>query len=60
MSVWDVFNHFTVDVFRELYRSLCPTGWAHPSALAGESDKKGVLASVAIHPCGSVSEDAAI
>ena len=35
------------------------TRGAYPTAFAGERDEKRVLASITIHPCGTVSEDAA-
>jgi hypothetical protein len=60
MAMRDVVDDFAIDVLSELYRSLCPAGWAHPSALAGEGDEKRVFASIAIHPGGAVSEDSAV
>jgi hypothetical protein len=56
----DTLDDFAVDVLCELHCSLSATRRAHPSALAGESDKKGVLAPIAIHAGSSVSEDAAV
>jgi hypothetical protein len=60
LAMGNVLNHFSMDVFRELYCSLRPTRGAHPSALAGEGDEKRVFASIAIHPGGAVSEDSAV
>jgi hypothetical protein len=66
----NVFDDFAVDMLptsprlrrtsSELHRSLCTTGGAHPSALAGEGDKERELAAIAIYPSGSMSEDAAL
>ena len=44
----------------ELHRSFRPACWAYPPAFAGECDKERVLASIAIHPGGAVSEDSAV
>jgi hypothetical protein len=56
----DVINNFAVDMLSELYRSLRPAGWAYPTTLGRERNEEGVLASIAIHPSGTVSEDAAV
>lgn len=60
MSVRNVFDDFAVDVFCELYRSFRPAGWADPSALTGEGDKKRVFAAITVYPSSTVSEDAAV
>ena len=56
----DVFDNFAVDMLSELHRSLGPTGGADPTAFARERDKERVLASVAVYPGGTMSEDAAV
>jgi hypothetical protein len=56
----NVFYDFAIDVFCELNCSLSSARGAHPSSLAGEGDKKRVLATITIYPCGTVSEDAAV
>ncbi len=55
-----VLDHFVVDMLGELHCPLSSAGWAHPTALAGEGDKEGVLASVAVYPSGTVREHAAV
>jgi hypothetical protein len=60
VAMRDVFDNFAVNVLGELDSSLRSTGRAHPTALAGEGDKERVLASITIHPCGTVSEDSAV
>ena len=60
MAMRDVFDNFAVDVFSELNRSLGSAGGAYPPAFAGEGDEDRVLTTVAVYPCGAVSEDAAV
>ena len=56
----DVLYDLAVDVLCELYRSLRSAGWAYAATFAGECDKEGVFAPVAIHPRSTVSENSAI
>ncbi len=56
----NISDDFTVDVLGELHGPLSSAGWTYPSALAGEGYKECVFAPVAIHPGGSMSEDAAV
>ena len=60
VAMGDVFDNFAVDVFCELHGSLGSAGGADPAALARERDEERVLASITIHPRGTVSEDAAV
>jgi hypothetical protein len=56
----DVFDNLTVNVLGKFHRSLCTARGAYPPAFTGKRNKEGVLAAIAIHPSGAVSEDAAI
>ena len=44
----------------ELDCSLRTARGAHPSALAGDSDKERVLAAITVYPSSTVSEDATV
>lgn len=56
VAMRDILNNDAVYVLGKLHRSLRPARGAYPSAFAGERDKKRVLASITIHPSGTVSE----
>jgi hypothetical protein len=49
VAMGDVLDHFAVDVLCKLHCPLSSAGGAYPAALAGEGDKEGVFAPVAIH-----------
>ncbi len=40
MSLRNIFDYLTVDVLSKLNSALGAAGWAYPSTLAGEGDKK--------------------
>ena len=56
----NVFDDFAVGVFCELYCPLGTARGAYPPAFTGKRNKEGVLAAIAVHPGGAVSEDAAV
>ena len=60
MAMREIFNNRTVNVLGKLHGSLSSARGGHPTAFAGERDKERVLASIAMHPCGTVSEDSAV
>ena len=60
MARRNVFDDLDIDVLGKLYRSLGSTRGAYPSAFTRERDEKRVLASIAVYPSGTVSEDAAV
>jgi hypothetical protein len=56
----DVFNNFAIDVLSELYCSLSSARGAYPTAFTGEGDQERVLAAIAVHSSGTMSEDSAV